>query len=332
MSDDGELPLEGVREVLAELGRPVDGLTAARVPGGASREAWLLQAGGGSLFLRRDPPGGTESLLSQAGEYEVVGAARAAGVPVPEPLHHEPMGGRFGSAGVLYGFVEGESIGRRIIRKPEFKGAREVLPAQIAAALARIHAIPVDRLEGALGPAPRNPLEVALDAWERALDSVTWQALPAVELGLRWLRLNRPGPVEPALVHGDFRLGNFIVSPEDGLRAVIDWELCHPGDPAEDIGWLCIRSWRFGADGSRVGGVGDLHSFLAAYAEAGGAEITPQRVLWWEVFGNVKWAVICAQQAGRHLSGREPSLELASLGRRICEPEWDLLELVRQAA
>jgi aminoglycoside phosphotransferase (APT) family kinase protein len=202
----------------------------------------------------------------------------------------------------------------------------------MAGTLARVHAIPLDQVKGPLGESPADPVEASLDAWEAALDSVDWQALPVVELGLRWLRLNRPARVEPAVVHGDFRLGNFIVSPEDGLRAVIDWELCHPGDPAEDIGWLCIRSWRFGEDGRRVAGVGDLDSFLGAYREAGGADIPPERVRYWEVFGNLKWAVICAQQAGRHLSGREPSLELASLGRRICEPEWDMLELIREAA
>jgi aminoglycoside phosphotransferase (APT) family kinase protein len=129
-------------------------------------------------------------------------------------------------------------------------------------------------------------------------------------------------------VHGDFRLGNFIVN-EQGLAAVIDWELAHLGDPAEDIGWLCIRSWRFGNDDLPVAGVGQFDEFAAAYESAGGAPIDRGRVRYWEAFGNVKWAVICARQAHDHLSGVRRSHELASLGRRICEPEWDLLELIR---
>ena len=148
---------------------------------------------------------------------------------------------------------------------------------------------------------------------------------------MRWLRANAPEPVEPRLVHGDFRLGNFIVD-ERGLAAVIDWELAHLGDPAEDVGWLCIRSWRFGNDDCPVAGVGQLDQFAAAYESAGGAPIDLDRVRYWEAFGNVKWAVICARQAHDHLTGVRRSHELASLGRRICEPEWDLLQLVKGAA
>ena len=136
-----------------------------------------------------------------------------------------------------------------------------------------------------------------------------------------------PRPAEPRLVHGDFRLGNFIVD-EDGLAAVIDWELAHLGDPAEDIGWLCIRSWRFGNDDRPVAGVGGLDEFISAYESAGGASVDRERIRYWEAFGNVKWAVICARQAHDHLNGVRRSHELASLGRRIAEPEWDLLELI----
>ena len=168
-----------------------------------------------------------------------------------------------------------------------------------------------------------DPALAQIEEWERQLDEIG-EPLPAVELGLRWLRANSPEPAEPRLVHGDFRLGNFIVD-EDGLAAVIDWELAHLGDPAEDIGWLCIRSWRFGNDDRPVAGVGELDEFVSAYEAAGGATVDRERVRYWEAFGNVKWAVICARQAHDHLTGVRRSHELASLGRRVCEPEWDLL-------
>ena len=100
------------------------------------------------------------------------------------------------------------------------------------------------------------------------------------------------------------------------------------GDPAEDIGWLCIRSWRFGNDERRLAGLGELEAFLAAYERAGGEAIDAERVRFWEVFGNLKWAAICARQAQDHLTGLRPSHELASLGRRVCEPEWDMLALI----
>jgi aminoglycoside phosphotransferase (APT) family kinase protein len=313
---------DGVRAVLSE-DRDV---TLTPIPGGASRETWLVEGESERWVMRRDPEGSV-SLVPIAEEFFLVDRAREAGVPVPEPVALEQAGGRLGSAGMLMSFVEGTSVAPRILRKPEFEQARARLARQLAEALARIHSIDPAELEGVLPDPGPDPARAQIDEWERQLDKIG-EPLPGVELGLRWLRANAPEPAEPRLVHGDFRLGNFIVD-ESGLAAVIDWELAHLGDPAEDIGWLCIRSWRFGNDDRPVAGVGDLDEFAAAYESAGGGPIDRDRVRYWEVFGNVKWAVICARQAHDHLTGVRRSHELASLGRRICEPEWDMLELIR---
>jgi aminoglycoside phosphotransferase (APT) family kinase protein len=230
---------------------------------------------------------------------------------------------------MLLSFVEGTSVAPRVLRRPEYAGARSRMTAQLGGALARIHSIEPAALEGILPAAQADPALAQIEEWERQLDEVG-EPLPAVELGLRWLRAHAPDPAAPGLVHGDFRLGNFIVD-EDGLAAVIDWELAHLGDPAEDLGWLCIRSWRFGNDDRPVAGVGDLDEFLAAYESAGGEPPDRERIRYWEAFGNVKWAVICARQAHDHLTGIRRSHELASLGRRICEPEWDFLQLASAA-
>jgi aminoglycoside phosphotransferase (APT) family kinase protein len=316
----------GVREVLAERGIETAQLALSRIPGGASRETWLVEGDSASWVLRRDPKGSV-SLVPMAEEYALVSRAFEGGVPVPEPLAFERDGGRFGSPGLLMEHVEGTSVAPRILRKPEFSVARSALTKQLGQALARIHAIDPASLDGVLPRAESHPALGQISEWERQLDEIG-EPLPAVELGLRWLKENAPEPAEARLVHGDFRLGNFIVD-ESGLAAVIDWELAHLGDPAEDFGWLCIRSWRFGNDDRPVAGIGDLHEFAAAYESAGGSAIDRGRVRYWEAFGNVKWAVICARQAHDHLDGVRRSHELASLGRRTCEPEWDLLQLVR---
>jgi aminoglycoside phosphotransferase (APT) family kinase protein len=323
----------GVREVLtSHLEDDPGELRVSPVPGGASRETWLVtrEASGRDgevalCVLRRDPEGSI-SLVPMRDEFALLECARRADVPVPQPIACEDGGGAFGSAGLLMEFVEGTSVAQRVLRKPEYEGAREVLTGQLARALARIHALGPEDVKGVLPQAPASPVAAQLDDWEGQLDRLG-EPLPAVELGLRWLRLNSPDPVEPVLVHGDYRLGNFIVD-EDGLAAVIDWELSHLGDPAEDLGWLCIRSWRFGNDGLPVAGLGTLEEFLSAYEAAGGEAIDARRVGYWEVFGNVKWALICASQAQDHLTGVRRSHELASLGRRICEPEWDMLVLI----
>ena len=128
------------------------------------------------------------------------------------------------------------------------------------------------------------------------------------------------------IVHGDLRLGNLIVGP-DSLLAVIDWELVHAGNPAEDLGWFCVKAWRFGA-GAPAAGLGSREELLAAYRAAGGAGVTPDELRWWEIFGTLRWGVICMEQAQAHLSGAHRSVELAAVGRRVCEQEWDLLLLL----
>ena len=312
----------GVREILGTEAE----LELSPIPGGASRETWLVEGDGRRRVLRRDPEGSV-SLVPIASEFTLIERAHEAGVPVPEPLFLEPAGGRLGTAAMLVSFVEGTSVAPRILRKPEYEGARSALPAQLGEALARIHSIDPAGLEGVMPPAGADPALDQIDEWERQLDEIG-EPLPAVELGLRWLRAHAPPPAEPALVHGDFRLGNFIVD-ESGLAAVIDWELAHLGDPTEDVGWLCIRSWRFGNDSQPVAGVCSFDQFASAYEAAGGSPLDRGRVRYWEVFGNLKWAVICARQAHDHLDGVRRSHELASLGRRICEPEWDMLQLIQ---
>ncbi len=122
---------------------------------------------------------------------------------------------------------------------------------------------------------------------------------------------------------GDFRTGNLIVD-QDGLRGVLDWELAHRGDPMHDLGWLCTTAWRFGS-ANPVGGFGARADLMAGYADGGGVPPDEATQRWWELFGTVRWAVLCRRQAARYLSGAEPSIEFAVLGRRVCEQEYDVL-------
>jgi aminoglycoside phosphotransferase (APT) family kinase protein len=327
---------DAVAGMLRDAGVAPGPPSLTRIPGGASREVYLVDeqgadGQGGRWVLRCDPPGAS-SFAPLALEYELLEAARRAAVPAPAPLAFAAAadGALGGRDGYLMEHVPGDSVPPRLLRRPEYEAAREALAPQLGAALARIHSIEPGGIEGLTVPEGDAAL-AACDLWEEELDRIG-QPLPGVEAGLRWLRLNAPDPAPaPALIHGDFRLGNFIVD-EEGLAAVIDWELAHGGDPAEDIGWLTIRSWRFGNDELPVGGIGRLEPFLDAYEEAGGDRPGPERLFWWEAMGNVKWGVICARQALDHLSGSRPSHELASLGRRICEPEWDLLDQISSRA
>jgi aminoglycoside phosphotransferase (APT) family kinase protein len=227
-------------------------------------------------------------------------------------------GGPLDTAFVVMERIEGETIPRKILRDDPFADARRVLAGQCGEVLARLHRLAPEEVAGLESHEPVAQYRDYLD--------LLGQPHPAFELGLRWLDAHRPAAGRRAVVHGDFRNGNLIVGPE-GLRAVLDWELVHAGDPLEDLAWLCVRAWRFGAD-QPVGGFGTYDQLIEAYERASGMEVDREALRWWEVMGTLRWGVMCIIQAGAHLSGALRSVELAAIGRRVCENEWDLLELI----
>jgi aminoglycoside phosphotransferase (APT) family kinase protein len=307
-------------------GEAVDVRILRRFSGGASRETWALDATAADgrvlpLVLRRDPAGQVNA-ENRATEYALLAAADHAGVPVPRVVALLDAGDGLG-AGFLMDRVDGETIPRRILRDEQYAKARPHLAAQSGEIAARIHAVDRD----VLPPLPVLDARSQIDQQRALLDSFD-EPHPALELGLRWLDEHEPpSPETPALVHGDFRNGNFIVGP-DGIRAVLDWELAHLGDPIEDLGWMCVKSWRFGHADQVAGGFGPLHELLAAYTETSGVEVEEDTVRFWVVLGTVKWGVICAGQTLLHVNGIVRSVELAALGRRVAEMEWDLLDLL----
>lgn len=317
--------------------------------GGASRETWSFDAvfsppgrlgshegaeRSGEvetlpLILQRDIRGQPKE-MSRTAEFQLMRTAHEAGAMAPEPLWFGDgsLGGEF----YIVRRIEGENVPRRLLRDEQYAAARAALTRQLGVVLARIHAIPIDGLEGVPRPAATPSIaEQQLERHEQLLRTIAPEPHPAFELAIRWLRTRLPTPRPPdgearTLVHGDFRIGNVLFGAE-GLRAVLDWEIAHVGDPMEDLSWVCVRSWRFGGD-KPVGGVGTREEFFAAYEEAGGVKVDPERVRWWEIFGNLRWGIICISQAKVYLDGISKSLELAAIGRRTAETEWELLELM----
>lgn len=308
--------------------------------GGAAREAWsceaLLEWPDGTSETKRlvvliFRPAGPNRAFSAREEFRLLQAARSAGVPVAPPL----LAGEEGLGRPFYVMerVDGETIGRRLVRDDRFEAARRRLPAQLGAALAAIHRVPVERADLDFLPRPSARDAVAAGEVAQLEDLYRLAAVephPVFELAFRWLRGRCPATGRVGLVHGDFRIGNVIVDAESGLRAVLDWELAHVGDPLEDLGWACVRSWRFGRDDLTCGGVGTREELVAGYENAGGASVDHHALRFWELFGNLRWGVFTLLQLRGFLDGTVPNVELAAIGRRTAETEWEILNLLEE--
>jgi aminoglycoside phosphotransferase (APT) family kinase protein len=328
--------LSGLAGVLASRLRALYGPEAEVVgvrplAGGASREGWdvRVRAAGGAhlpvverrLILLRDAEGQARNPdKNVAVEAAAMTAARLAGVPVAEIYDYGE--GALGQAYLLMERLDGETIPRRLLRDQAYAAVRPGLARRLGEILARIHQVDPDSVPGL----PRIDALGQLTGLYQAFG----EPRPALEIGLRWLAEHRPAPAAETLVHGDFRTGNLMIG-EDGLHGVLDWELAHRGDPRQDLGWLCAKAWRFGSP-NPVGGFGARADLMAGYAAAGGSLPDEETQRWWELYGTVRWALLCRRQAERYLAEGEPSIELAVLGRRVCEQEWDILLALGHAA
>jgi aminoglycoside phosphotransferase (APT) family kinase protein len=310
-SDDRTEMREALEAVFGPVSEPV------LLAGGASKEAWAVDAGEERLLVRRAAVGVIHRhTLSLRDEFEVLTAAYEAGVKVPRPvLYIDSLDER---EAFVMERLEGETIGRRIVRMH----VPAQLPLQLAEELAKIHAIPHDRLPFLV--------EARLERMVDELDDIG-EPHPAIELGLWWLRENRPPPRPPVVSHGDYRIGNVVVD-ENGLVGILDWEFAHVDDPVRDLGFGLVRAWRFGIDDKRLGGIADVDGYLDRYNARTGFDVRPEELDYWELAGNVAWAIGCLTQAQRHLRGQDRSVELAILGRLGAEVEYEICHLLEAAA
>lgn len=303
---------------------------ARRLSGGAIQQNWALdvETGGGceAWVLRTDSPAVLAVSLPRAAEYALLRAAFAAGVTVPEPLFLCEDRAVAGAPFFVMRRVGGIALGPRVVKDATLGGGREKLAAALGRELARLHRIRPPRPDlGFLGAPPADAARAAIAAMRGRLDAAGTPR-PVLEWGLRHLERGAPPPAPPVLVHNDFRTGNLMLDAS-GVTGVLDWEFAAWGDGHADLGWLCAKCWRFGNVAMEAGGLGPRAALYEGYAAEAGAPVEDARVRWWEVMAHLRWAVIAADQAARHLSGAERSLELALTGHIVPELEWEILNL-----
>ena len=306
-------------------------VSVARLSGGASQETYRLivatSQGEQTMAMRRTPGGEFAEITPQHPGLDVeallMQSAHAVGVPEPEVYYVLTREDDLGD-GFIMQWIEGEALGARIVRSPEFAEVRPRLAYECGRILAQIHSINLDDtgLRSRLTEIP--PSEFLEQTWERYQLLETPQ--PMIDYAARWLQEHLPEQHEMALVHNDFRNGNFMLSA-DGIVAVLDWEVAHIGDPMRDLGWICTNSWRFGQS-DPVGGFGSYEDLFRGYEEVSGKQVNPDHVKFWEVFGSFWWSVGCLGMAEHYRSGPDKTVERPAIGRRTSECQVDCVNLL----
>jgi aminoglycoside phosphotransferase (APT) family kinase protein len=302
-----------------------------RMSGGAVQENWALDVEVDGKprrwVMRADAPAAVRESSTRAQEFAVLKAMHAAAVRAPEPLFLCTDPAVTGRQFLIMERLPGVAAGHKVTRDPTLVPDPARLARELAENLARVHRI-----------RPAHPGLEFLKTM-RARDSIAHyrsyldtlpRAYPVLEWGLRWCEINAPPREDTTFIHRDYRTGNYLV--HDGhLAGVLDWEFPAFGNPLEDVGWMCARCWRFARPDLPVGGIARLADFIPEYERASGRAVAQQDLTFWQVMAHLRWAVIALQQVERHLSGTEPSLELALTGHIIGQLELEILHLTEHA-
>ncbi len=316
-------------------GLAVSGLI--RIPGGASRETWSFDArwreSGREVqrgfIIRRDPEA---SVLETARdvEFHVYSALADTSIPVPKVYWLEEETEWLDRPFFVMERIDGcETLPQPLITE-QYAPGRPKIAEHAVQILADIHnldwkALDLDFLGVPGGPSDCGPREVT--KWEDTLRKDALEPQPVLEAALRWLKRHPPPPAQKiALVHADYRTGNFLYSA-DRIRGWLDWEMVHLGDPMEDVGWFCIKPWRWARD-ERVGALLERQEFYRLYEKYSGLRVDEEAVQFWEVLGNIKLAVIFITGGRSFCDGRTRNIFIGFLGRNLAALEEEIIELI----
>ncbi|MEM9358064.1 MAG: phosphotransferase family protein [Pseudomonadota bacterium] len=310
---------------------------ATLLGGGAIQENWRLdvdvadgpRAGSQTWVMRTDAAAVLSLSLDRASEYAVLQAAHSAGARAAEPIARCEDRDVVGAPFLVQGFAEGTAQARKIVRDPDLATWGGALAGDLAQQLARVHGVRPSSANISALPVPiGNPAQQEVAKFRGALDGSP-EPRPALEYVLCWLNENAPFfKGELALIHGDFRTGNYLV---DGgrLTAILDWEFSHWGDPDEDIGWFCANCWRFGNAHLPAGGIATYSEFISAYEQAAERKLDPLKLRYWEIMAAAKWATIAHLQGDRYRKSGELSVELALTGMMVTELELEAFDGIK---
>lgn len=294
----------------------------ARIHGGASRETYRLRLRYHErkreverrLILRRDPP---SSLIEtdRSHEFRAYQAFHGTAVPVPEPLWLEEDPQWLERPFFVMEEVQGCDASLKGLSEGPASAHREQIGREkwrILGLIARTDPRRLGEIPDEVSP--ERCWERELSHWERVIETDSLGPEPVVQATLRRLRRNPPPPAQrTAVVHGDYRSGNFLYDTSGQIRAILDWEMWHAGDPLEDLAWSLNLLWSW-PDRERVGRLLPREEAIAVWERSSGLRAAPEALLWWELFTCVKSLAIWISSAREYADAKSTDPMLALVG------------------
>lgn len=283
-------------------------VSLARIHGGASRETYRVRIksekdGERGVIVRRDP---VSTLIETEREVEFA-AYRSfmdSDVPVPRALFLERELEWLERPFFVMEEVEGCTAASILAADP-YGAHRQKIGEQFYAILGRIAKRDVassDLSRCVSAPAANAAWSRELTKWEQVIDEDELEPEPILRAAIRWLRRHTPPPAQRvAIVHGDYRTGNFLFDSDGVIRAVLDWEMAHLGDPLEDLAWALDPLWSL--DRTHPGGMLTRKDAIAVWEKFSGLRADPQALAWWSMFASLKGAAIWISSAKEFQAG-----------------------------
>jgi len=297
--------------------QPVTVQHIEQIAGGASRETYRIRvrtgAGEQGLILRRDP---VSSLIDtdRAVEYRTYAAIYPTEIPVPEPLILEEDAGPLERPFSIMREITGCESAVASLSQPPYVRLRQRIGRRKWQLLGKLALLDVQALGlTAFMEVPEHPARRELTFWSRVIEADALYPQPVAQAARRWLEkhLPPPGP-RLALVHGDYRSGNFLYNTSGEIQAVLDWEMAHLGDPLEDLAWSLDPLWGW-PERTLAGSLLPRSEAIDIWQSTTGMAVNPETFRWWQVFASFKALAIWISSTEDFTNGasKEPILAVA---------------------
>lgn len=289
-----------------------------QIPGGASRETYRIRVCGRNgeqgLVLRRDPK---TSLIDteRALEYRTYAAVYPTDIPVPEPLILEEDPAPLERPFSVMREIAGCESAIAMLSEPPYDRVRDKVGHHKWTLLGRLAAMDVHELGVTdFMETPEHPAARELDYWAGVIDQDSLYPQPVAQATIRWLRRHLPSPSgRIALVHGDYRSGNFLFDEHGEIRGILDWEMAHIGDPLEDLAWSLDPLWSW-PERSLAGNLLPREEAIRLWERASGMTVDRHAFRWWQVFASLKGLAIWISSTEDFVNGESKEPILATAG------------------